>query len=100
MKTAREGGQPECGGVEWPEWPVYDTSESNAAAEVIASGSWWYGERVAQFEREFAAFQDAAFGVSCTNGTAALAIKCSSPISVGRPMRRTLAQGATDSRDW
>ena len=30
------------------------------------------GEKVRQFEREFAAFQGAAYGVTCTNGTTAI----------------------------
>ncbi len=72
MRTARDGGKPECDGIVWPEWPVYGDEERRAAAEVVDSGKWWYGDRVARFETEFAAFQDAAFAVSCTNGTAAL----------------------------
>jgi dTDP-4-amino-4,6-dideoxygalactose transaminase len=56
----------------FPGWPVADEMEVAAVTEVIRSGKWWYGEKVRQFEQEFAAFQDAKFGVSCTNGTAAL----------------------------
>jgi dTDP-4-amino-4,6-dideoxygalactose transaminase len=40
--------------------------------EVLRSGEWWYGEKVRLFEREFAAFQGATNGVSCTNGTTAI----------------------------
>jgi dTDP-4-amino-4,6-dideoxygalactose transaminase len=39
---------------------------------VLRSGNWWYGEKVRQFEREYAEFQGAAHGVSCTNGTTAI----------------------------
>jgi len=39
---------------------------------VLRSGKWWFGEKVQEFERRFAAFQGAAFGVSTTNGTTAL----------------------------
>ena len=38
----------------------------------LRSGEWWYGEKVRQFEREFADFQGAAYGVTCTNGTTAI----------------------------
>jgi dTDP-4-amino-4,6-dideoxygalactose transaminase len=51
---------------------VFDEREVAAVTDVIRSGKWWYGEKVRQFEQEFASFQNAKFGVSCTNGTAAL----------------------------
>lgn len=69
---AIDGGAPVCAEVEWPEWPVYDGAEVQAARDVVSSGDWWYGRRVARFERSFAAMQGAGHGVSCTNGTAAL----------------------------
>lgn len=68
---ALSGGTPTCN-FSWPGWPVHDEREETALLEVLRSGEWWYGERVRQFEQEFAAFQGAAFGVSCTNGTTAL----------------------------
>jgi dTDP-4-amino-4,6-dideoxygalactose transaminase len=40
-------------------------------SEVLESGKWWYGERVAKFEKEYAAFQDTKYCVSCTSGTVA-----------------------------
>ena len=58
----------------WPAWPVFDDAERTAVAAVLESGKWFYGERVKQFEQEFAAFQDARFCVSCNSGTAALEI--------------------------
>ena len=42
--------------------------------EVLDSGDWWFGERVAAFEQEFAAFQDAKHCISCTSGTTAIEI--------------------------
>jgi dTDP-4-amino-4,6-dideoxygalactose transaminase len=56
----------------WPSWPIFDEREEQALLEVLRSGRWWYGEKVKEFEEAFAAFQDAAFGVSCTSGTSAL----------------------------
>lgn len=70
-KLALTGGQPSCA-RSWPVWPVWDDSERKALAEVLESGKWWYGEKVRQFEVDFAAFQNAKFGVTCTSGTTAL----------------------------
>jgi len=69
------GGKPVFGADHaWPKWPVHDAREEQAVLEVLRSGKWWFGERVAQFEKEFAAFQGAKHGISCTTGTAALEI--------------------------
>jgi dTDP-4-amino-4,6-dideoxygalactose transaminase len=70
-QLALAGGRPACDS-QWPAWPIHDESEERALLEVLRSGEWWYGARVGQFEREFAAFQGAAHGVSCTNGTTAI----------------------------
>ena len=58
----------------WPTWPVHDDRERVALNDVLDSRKWWYGERVAQFERDFAAFQRVGYCVSCSSGTAALEI--------------------------
>ncbi len=58
----------------WPAWPMYDEGEKRALLDVLESRSWFYGERVAQFEKDFAAFQDARFGISCNSGTSAIEI--------------------------
>ncbi len=58
----------------WPAWPMYDECEKKALMEVLESRRWFYGPRVAQFEQEFAAFQDAQFCISCNSGTAGLEI--------------------------
>jgi dTDP-4-amino-4,6-dideoxygalactose transaminase len=65
------GGEPVCK-CEWPRWPIHDESEESRLLDVLRSGEWWYGAQVQDFEREFAAFQGAAYGVTCTNGTTAL----------------------------
>ena len=65
------GGTPACD-LAWPSWPVHDETEEAQLLEVLRSGQWWFGEKVRQFEREFAAFQGAAHGVTCTNGTTAI----------------------------
>lgn len=58
----------------WPKWPQHTDAEREGLLRVLDSGSWWYGEEVAGFEREFAANQDAAYCVSCTSGTTAAEI--------------------------
>lgn len=70
-RLAVVGGEPVCD-FEWPVWPIHDETEEARLLEVLRSGQWWYGEQVRQFEREFAAFQGAACGVTCTNGTTAV----------------------------
>jgi dTDP-4-amino-4,6-dideoxygalactose transaminase len=60
----------------WPTWPIFDENEERALLEVLHSGQWWYVDGVhgVEFEKEFARFQGARYGVACTNGTAALEI--------------------------
>ncbi len=70
-RPALLGGKAVCD-FSWPAWPVHDHAEESQLLEVLRSGEWWYGEKVRRFEREFAAFQGAAYGVSCTNGTTAI----------------------------
>ena len=70
-RLALLGGKRACD-FSWPAWPIHDAAEEAQLLEVLRSGHWWYGEKVHQFEREFAAFQGAAHGVSCTNGTTAI----------------------------
>jgi len=72
-------------------WPVFDEREVNAVTDVVNSGKWWrfaFGEgvennekatgedraQVALFQEEFAAYQQAKYGLTCANGTAALEI--------------------------
>lgn len=68
---AINGGAPVYSGS-WPSWPVWDDAERRALLDVLDSGKWWYGARVQQFEHAFAAFQDAAYGITTTSGTTAL----------------------------
>lgn len=73
---AINGGKPvrDVNKKPWPAWPVFGKEERNNLLEVFDSGKWWYGEWIKKFERAYAEFQDAKYGVSCTNGTAALEI--------------------------
>ena len=73
-KLAINGGVPVRNTMKksWPSWPVVGDEERKNLLETFESGKWWYGERVKEFEKKFAAFQNAKYGVTCTNGTAAL----------------------------
>ena len=59
----------------WPTWPVWDEREIKALEGVVRSGHWgrlYENSKVEEFEKAFAAYQDAKFGVAVSNGTAAL----------------------------
>lgn len=70
-RLALRGGPRTCD-FAWPTWPIHDHTEEAALLEVLRSGKWWFGERVRQFESQFAAFQGARQAVTCTNGTTAI----------------------------
>ena len=56
-----------------PKWPVSTARELELLREVLESERWGgYHEFVARLEREFAAFQHCAHGVSGVNGTVTL----------------------------
>ena len=58
----------------FPNWPIWDQEEVAAVQAVVTSGQWdsIQGTEVQQFEKEFAAYQDAAHGIAVVNGTVAL----------------------------
>lgn len=60
----------------FPDWPQYDDNEKKALQEVLESRVWWRtpGTQTVGFEQKFADYQQAAYGIACTNGTAALEI--------------------------
>jgi dTDP-4-amino-4,6-dideoxygalactose transaminase len=70
-KLAIAGGEP-VRTKPWPEWPQYDETDEQALLEVLRSRRWYNAEKGREFAEAFARFQDAAFGIPTTNGTAAL----------------------------
>jgi dTDP-4-amino-4,6-dideoxygalactose transaminase len=60
----------------FPNWPQYDENEEKVLMEVLHSRTWWRtpGTKTLEFETKFAAYQQANYGIACTNGTAALEI--------------------------
>jgi dTDP-4-amino-4,6-dideoxygalactose transaminase len=75
QKLAVLGGEP-IKKTPFPAWPYYDEGERQALMEVLESRVWWRtpGTRTLQFEQEFAAYQQARYGIAVTNGTAALEV--------------------------
>ena len=68
----------------FPEWPVYGEEEERLLLETLRSRRWSVGgERVEQFQREFAAFHNTRYGVACSSGWAALVIALKA-LGVGR----------------
>ncbi|MFO8088602.1 MAG: DegT/DnrJ/EryC1/StrS family aminotransferase, partial [Desulfatiglandaceae bacterium] len=55
-------------------WPCYAPDEIAAVTRVLESGkvNYWTGEEGRQFEREFAEYHGAKYGVALANGTVAL----------------------------
>jgi dTDP-4-amino-4,6-dideoxygalactose transaminase len=70
---AIDGGTP-LRRTPFPIWPVFDEREERALLEVLHSGHWGAltGSKVLAFEKAFAEFQGAAYGVCVPNGTLAL----------------------------
>ena len=81
------------------DWPISGDIERENLIEVLESGRWWRGSgpsdtsKVTQFEEQFAAFQDARFGVAITNGTQA--IECALKAIGIRPGDEVIVPAAT-----
>lgn len=55
-------------------WPVHGPEDEQALMQVLHSGQWFMGERIKEFETEFAAFQQASYGIGLSSGTTALQV--------------------------
>jgi dTDP-4-amino-4,6-dideoxygalactose transaminase len=58
----------------FPKWPIHDERDLAAVKAVLESGEWWFGEKVAEFQRQFAAAQQAQYGVAVANGSVAIEV--------------------------
>jgi dTDP-4-amino-4,6-dideoxygalactose transaminase len=70
-RLALKGGKP-VRRKSWPSWPVIDKNDFKLVEKVLHSGKWRYGGRVKEFEKRFAAYQNAKYGITAFNGTVAL----------------------------
>lgn len=55
-------------------WPVFDDTDQEALMRVLQRRKWFNGAETTAFERAYAAFQGAKFGVACTSGTTGLEV--------------------------
>lgn len=67
------GGNPVRTAI-WPTWPQHGPEDEKAVLDVLHSGKWFLGDRVAEFERVFAEYHQARYGVSVCNGTVAIQV--------------------------
>ena len=79
MNLAIKGGKKVASEGLKTQWPVFDKKEEKALIEVLRSGKWWRGaykdqndSKVGQFEKAFAEFSDAKYGIAVVNGSAAI----------------------------
>ena len=74
-RLAIEGGEPVRRG-EFHPWPVFTERDEQALLETLRSGHWGahVGGKCRAFEARFAEFQQAKYGVTVANGTAALEV--------------------------
>jgi len=72
-KLARDGGVP-VRTESFAPWPVFDDEMIGAVSDVLRSGrvNYWTGNEVRTFEKDFAEFTGAHFGVAVSNGTVAV----------------------------
>ncbi len=62
--------------LNFSDWPRYEPDEIAAVTRVLESGrvNYWTGEESRKFEKEFAEYHGAKYGVAVANGTVALGI--------------------------
>ncbi len=75
MNLAIRGGIPVTE-KPFPTWPVFGDEEREGLLRVLESGEWGStrGKEVSNFERSFAEYHRAAFGIATSSGTTALSI--------------------------
>jgi len=75
MKLALNGGVPVREKM-FPAWPIWGIEEEKGLIDVLQSGRWGSikGDVVAQFESEFAGYQDAKYGIAVSSGTTGLEV--------------------------
>jgi dTDP-4-amino-4,6-dideoxygalactose transaminase len=74
-KLAINGGPAVAADFRVPEWPIITDSDRKAVLEALESGKWCRlvpNSRAESFERVFAEYQDAKYGIAVNNGTVAL----------------------------
>jgi dTDP-4-amino-4,6-dideoxygalactose transaminase len=55
-------------------WPVFDDTDQEALMRVLTRRKWFNGEETVAFEKAYASFQGARYGIACTSGTTGLEV--------------------------
>jgi len=76
-KLALKGGPAEAFRLKEivPRWPMVSEEDKRAVLDVLESGRWcrlYAGSKAEQFEKAFAEYHDARYGIAVSNGTVAL----------------------------
>lgn len=76
-KLALKGGSREAEDLKKivPQWPIYDEEDERAVVEVVRSRRWcrlYPGSKAEVFEKMFAEYHQAKYGIAVANGTVAL----------------------------
>jgi len=77
-KLAINGGMPIAGGSLMnldTAWPLFDDEDVQAVVDTIKSKKWcrlYLGSKAEQFEKAFAKYQDAKYGIAVANGTVSI----------------------------
>ena len=74
-KLAINGGAP-LRTAPFPKWPLWDENELNNLKQVLESGKWGslHGDKAKTFEKKYASFHQAKYGICVNSGTTALKI--------------------------
>lgn len=73
-RSALKGGSPQHK-KRWPKWPLFSNAEERTLLRVLRSGVWGLGGTANdEFAGQFAEYQGAKYGVTCSNGTVALEV--------------------------
>jgi dTDP-4-amino-4,6-dideoxygalactose transaminase len=70
-KLAIKGGTP-THTTGWSGWPIVDEREIKAVTDVVKSGAFGFGSKVAEFEVKFAEYMDAKYGICTNSGTTSI----------------------------
>jgi len=54
------------------DWPVWGETEEKLLLETFRRGEWWFGEKIKEFEKQYATLHGAKHAITCVNGTIAL----------------------------
>lgn len=74
MMAQKHGTSASSQDIQLPTWPYFEEDELAAVDAVLRSGriNYWTGSEAREFEREYAAYTQTAYGIALANGTVSL----------------------------